>query len=284
MRVISLEQDILGAKQFLICQHGAVSRRIVVVNHVPAPRAAATRWSTEEWALRVQLAQCYHAIDWLGWSEMMIFNHISVRLPGPATHYLVNPFGLTYSEVTPENLLKVDLTGELVEPSDHAPNPAGFALHSVIHEHRHDAICVIHTHTNAVSAIAMKQSGFGHDDFYGAQLYGRIAYHAFEGITLFAEEKGRMLASLGDKEVLVLRNHGLAVCGGDIPKAFMLLWTCQRAAEIQTHAGMLPGPNVELTREVRQHCADTATRLVANNALATKVFDATVRRMQAAQR
>jgi ribulose-5-phosphate 4-epimerase/fuculose-1-phosphate aldolase len=241
-------------------------------------------WSDAEWALRVQLADCYHAIDYLGWTEMMIFNHISVRLPGEETHYLVNPFGLTYSEVTPENLLKVDLTGNLVEPSPFDPNPAGFALHSAIHGARHDAHCVIHTHTNAVSAIALKQAGFGHDDFYGAQLYGRVGYHAFEGITLFAEEKGRMLESLGDKDVLVLRNHGVAVCGADIPKAFMLLWTCQRAAEIQTHAGMIPGPNVELTNEVRQHCADTAARLVRNDAFATKVFDATVRRMRAAAR
>lgn len=254
------------------------------MNHVtpPSDQPPQTRWNAEEWALRVQLADCYHAIDYLGWTEMSIFNHISARVPGPETHYLVNPFGLTYNEVTPENLLKVDLKGDLVEPSDFDPNPAGFALHSVIHEHRHDAHCVIHTHTNAVSAIALKQAGFGHDDFYGAQLFGRVAYHAFEGITLFAEEKGRMLASLGDKDVLVLRNHGVAVCGGDIPKAFMLLWTCQRAAEIQTTAGMLPGPNVELSNEVRQHCADTAARLVRADAFATKVFDATVRRMRAA--
>ena len=250
----------------------------------PQNQPPQTRWSAEEWALRVQLADCYHAVDYLGWSEMMIFNHISVRLPGADTHYLVNPFGLTYDEVTPENLLKVDLSGHLVEPSEYDPNPAGFALHSVIHEHRHDAHCVIHTHTDAVSAIALKQAGFGHDDFYGAQLFGRVAYHAFEGITLFAEEKGRMLASLADKDVLVLRNHGVAVCGADIPKAFMLLWTCQRAAEIQTHAGMLPGADVELSDEVRQHCADTASRLVRKDAFATKVFDATVRKMKASKR
>jgi len=240
------------------------------------------RWSDAEWALRVQLADCYHAVEYLGWSEMMIFNHISARVPGPDTHYLVNPFGLTYSEVTPKNLLKVDLDGNLVEPSEYDPNPAGFALHSAIHGARPDAHCVIHTHTNAVSAIALKQAGFGHDDFYGAQLFNRIGYHAFEGITLFAEEKPRMLASLGDKDVLVLRNHGVAVCGADVPKAFMTLWTVQRAAEIQCQAGMIPGANTALSDAVRQHCADTAARLVGKSGFADKVFDATVRKMKAA--
>jgi ribulose-5-phosphate 4-epimerase/fuculose-1-phosphate aldolase len=240
------------------------------------------RWSDAEWALRVQLADCYHVIDYLGWTEMMIFNHISARVPGPETHYLVNPFGLTYSEVTPKNLLKVDLDGNLVEDSEFAPNPAGFALHSAIHGARPDAHCVIHTHTNAVSAIALKQSGFGHDDFYGAQLFNRIGYHAFEGITLFAEERPRMLASLGDKDVLVLRNHGVAVCGGNVAKAFMNLWTVQRAAEIQCQAGMLPGPNTVLTDTVRQRCADSAAMLVAKSGFAEKVFDATVRRMKQA--
>ena len=248
----------------------------------PAPPPG-HRWTDEEWALRVQLADCYHAVDYLGWSEMMIFNHISVRLPGPETHYLVNPFGLSYAEVTPKNLLKVDLSGNLVEQSDYPANPAGFALHSAIHAARPDAHCIIHTHTNAVSAIAMKQAGLGHDDFYGAQLYNRVAYHAFEGITIFAEEKGRMLASLGDKEVLVLRNHGVAVCGADIPRAFMVLWTVQRAAEIQCQAGMLPGPNTVLTDEVRQHHANASSRLVGADGYASKVFDATIRRMHLAR-
>ena len=244
---------------------------------------AGHRWSDAEWALRVQLADCYHAIDYLGWSEMMIFNHISVRVPGDAMHYLVNPFGLTYDEVTPKNLLKVDTEGQLAEPSEFAPNPAGFALHGAIHAARPDAHCVIHTHTDAVSAIALKQGGLAHDDFYGAQLYGRVGYHPFEGITLWAEEKPRMLASLGDKDVLVLRNHGVAVCGGDIPKAFMLLWTVQRAAEIQCQAGMLPGPNTVLPDALRQHCADSAGRFVAQGGIAAKVFDATVRKMRAAR-
>jgi len=243
----------------------------------------AAPWSDAERRLRVQLADCYHLVDYLGWTEM-IFNHISARLPGEAGHYLVNPFGLNYNEVTPENLLKVDLDGHLVEPSEYEPNPAGFALHSAIHGARDDLHCVIHTHTTELSAIALKKAGFGHDDFYGAQLFGRVAYHDFEGITLFADERERMLASLGNKNVLVLRNHGLAVAERDVPNAFMLLWTAQRAAEIQCKAAALPGADVVLEDRVKQRCADLAAGLIQNSAFAVKLFDATVRRMHSAKR
>lgn len=236
-----------------------------------------------EWALRVQLADFYHLVDYLGWTEM-IFNHISARLPGTDAHYLVNPFGLNYYEVTPENLLKVNHEGELVEPSDYPANPAGFALHSAIHGAREDVHCIVHTHTNPVSAIALKEEGFHHDDFYGAQLFGRVAYHTFEGITLFADEKARMLASLGDKHVLVLRNHGIAVCEKDIPGTFMLLWTAQRAAEIQCQAAGLPGRDVALDDAIRQRCADLAAQLIRNDRFAVKLFDAMVRKMRSGRR
>jgi len=242
-------------------------------------RASTSSWSEDEWATRVQLAQFYHLVDFYGWTEM-IFNHISVRVPGSDHHYLVNPFGLYYDEVTPDNLVKVDLSGKMVEPSSYPANPAAFALHGAIHSARHDVCCVAHTHTTAISAIALKQDGFRHDDFYGAQLFGRIGYHDFEGITIFADERSRMIASLGDKDVLVLRNHGIAVCERDIPRTFLLLWTVQRAAEIQCQAGMLPGQNVILSDEVRGRCTDSVEHLIEDAAFATKLFDAAVRRMR----
>lgn len=235
--------------------------------------------SPGEWDLRRHLADGYHLIDYLGWTET-IFNHISVRVPGPEGHYLINPFGLNYDEVTPANLLKVDLSGALVEPSEYPANPAGFALHSAIHSSRHDANCVIHTHTNAISAIALKRAGFGHDDFYGAQLTGRVAYHTFEGITLFPEEKGRMLESLGDRHVLVLRNHGVAVCEADISRTFFLLWIVQRAAEIQCQALSMAGDNVALPVSIGQRCADLGRRLSASEGFADTWFAAMVRKSQ----
>jgi ribulose-5-phosphate 4-epimerase/fuculose-1-phosphate aldolase len=239
--------------------------------------------SDTEWALRCQLAQAYHLIDFLGWTET-IFNHMSVRLPGNEGHYLVNPFGLNYCEVTPANLLKIDLEGRKVEASEYPANPAGFALHSAIHGARADAHCVIHTHTTPISAIALKRGGFGHDDFYGAQLTGRIGYHTFEGITLYAEEKARMLASLGNRHILVLRNHGVAVCEADIPRTFFLLWTVQRAAEIQCQALSMAGDNVALAESIGQKCAEQTQQLIAGSGYAAKWFDAMVRRCEVYRR
>jgi ribulose-5-phosphate 4-epimerase/fuculose-1-phosphate aldolase len=234
----------------------------------------------EERRLRGELTDFYHLIDFLGWTEM-IFNHISVRLPGTAHQYLVNPFGLNYVEITPENLLKVGVDGRLVEPSEYSGNPAGFALHGAIHEMRADVGCVAHTHTTAVSAVAMKRGGFDHNNFYGAQFYGRVGYHDFEGITLYADERSRMLASLGDKHVLVLRNHGIAVCERDIPSTFMLLWTVQRAAEIQCQAAALGGEDVQLSEAVQRRCRDAAGDLGSGVKVSRLLFDATVRRMRA---
>jgi ribulose-5-phosphate 4-epimerase/fuculose-1-phosphate aldolase len=233
----------------------------------------------EEWRLRCELADFYHLVAFLGWTEM-IFNHISVRLPGTAHHYLVNPFGLNYLEIDPENLLKVGIDGHLVEPSSYPGNPAGFALHGAIHEKRSDIACVAHTHTTAVSAVAMKRGGFDHNNFYGAQFYDRVGYHDFEGITVYAEERSRMLASLGDKHVLVLRNHGVAVCERDIPTTFMLLWTVQRAAEIQCQAATLGGEDVVLSEAVQRRCRETVTDLGGGIRVARLLFDATVRRMR----
>ncbi|MDR2625916.1 MAG: class II aldolase/adducin family protein [Zoogloeaceae bacterium] len=235
-----------------------------------------------EWALRCQLAECYRLIDHMGWTET-IFNHISARLPGPAHHYLVNPMGLNYSEVTPGNLIKCDLKGNRIEDAPYEGNPAGFALHAVIHEHRPDVHCVLHTHTTAVSAIAQKEAGFDHNNFYGAQLYGRVGYHRFEGITLFAEEKARMLASIGDKAVLVLRNHGIAIAEASVPKAFFLTWIVQRAAEIQLAGASMPGPDTHVHTAVRQKCADLAAMLVAEKDVAEMTFYALVRKMHAEQ-
>ncbi|WP_158965004.1 class II aldolase/adducin family protein [Chachezhania sediminis] len=230
--------------------------------------------------LRIQLADFYHLVSYLGWTEL-IFNHISVRLPGEEHAYLVNPFGLHYDEVTPDNLIRVGVDGRKLDNSPYNANPAGFALHGVIHQNRPDVGCVAHTHTTPISAITLKDFGIEHDSFYGAQLYGRVGYHAFEGITLYEDERPRMLESLGDKNVLVLRNHGIAVCERDIPLTFMLLWTVQRAAEIQCTANALPGPNTPLSADIRQKCADDAMRLSREGGqFAELLFDAMVRKMK----
>ncbi|WP_151977224.1 class II aldolase/adducin family protein [Acinetobacter soli] len=238
--------------------------------------------SQEEWALRTKLTQCYHLVDYFGWTET-IFNHISARLPGKEHHYLVNPFGLNYTEITPENLLKVDLDGNKVEPSEYDANPAGFALHSAVHGARDDIRCMIHTHTTPISAVVQKKHGFKHDSFYGAQLYGRVGYHTFEGITLFEDEKSRMIESLADHHILVLRNHGIAVGESSIEKAFFLLWTVQRAAEVQCQADAMAGEDMPLNHDVKQKCTDLTAMLIRESGFANKFFDAMVRKMNASR-
>ena len=203
----------------------------------------------EEWALRLELAACYRLFAKLGWAEM-IFNHITLRVPGPVPHFLINPYGLHYSEVTARNLVKVDLGGHVIGSSEYPINPAGFVIHSAIHRHRADAHCIVHTHTTAGIAVASKQEGLSHDNFYGAQFWGRVAYHDFEGVTTDLAEQERLVASLGRADVLILRNHGLLVTGPGIPQAFMESWSLQRACEVQVAAGCLPGPNQQIAESV----------------------------------
>ncbi|MET1755722.1 class II aldolase/adducin family protein [Novosphingobium sp. RD2P27] len=237
-----------------------------------------TRFSDEEWKLRYDLANFYHLVEHFGWHEL-IFNHISVRLP-EGDRYLVNPFGLNYCEITPENLLVVNVDGELVGESEYPANPAGFALHGAIHTHRHDVHCVAHTHTIAMSAVAMKEGGIDHNNFYGAQLIDRVGYHDFEGITLFADERDRMVASLGDNNVLVLRNHGVAVCERDVASTFMLHYIVERAAQVQCQAGAIPGPDRQISEEIRQRCKASVAKLNDSNRFSALLFDSQVRAMR----
>jgi len=202
-----------------------------------------------EWEVRLELAAMYRLFDYLGWTEM-IFNHITVRVPGPERHYLINPYGLNYEEVTASNLVKVNLAGEAVDGSKHMVNVAGFVIHSAIHAAREDAHCVIHTHTTAGMAVACKRQGLRHDNFYSAQLAGMVAYHDFEGITTDTDEQVRLVKSFADKPILILRNHGLLACGPHVPQALTTYWTLQRACEVQVATDSLAGDTVAVERKV----------------------------------
>jgi ribulose-5-phosphate 4-epimerase/fuculose-1-phosphate aldolase len=190
------------------------------------------RFSQPEWDARVQLAAAYRIFHMLGWSEL-IYNHISLRVPGEPQHYLINPFGLHYTEVTASNLVKVDDAGQIVGNSDWPVNPAGITFHTSIHATVPDAACVMHVHTTPTMAVCCSEAGLSFTNFYAAQLYGQVAYHDFEGITVRAEEGARILASAGGKPVLLLRNHGPVVIGRTLAHAFNLLWLVQRACEVQ---------------------------------------------------
>ena len=205
--------------------------------------------AAEEWALRLELAACYRAFDWMGWTEL-IYSHITARVPGPDHHYLINPYGLWYNEVTASNLVKVDLDGKVLDGSKYPVNLAGFVIHSAIHASREDALCVIHTHTTAGSAVACKREGLRFDNFYSAILHGDVAYHDFEGNAVDLAERPRLVASLGAKQVLILRNHGLLVLGSCIADAFLRYWTLERACQIQAATDAMQGENLPIRAAV----------------------------------
>ena len=210
------------------------------------------RFSPEEWDARVQLAAAYRIFDHLGWTEL-IYNHISVRVPGEGSAYLINPFGLHYSEVTASNLVKVDHLGRIVGHSDWPINPAGITFHGAIHETLPDAHCVMHLHTTATQAVCCLKEGLAFTNFYAAQLYGKVAYHDFEGITVHADEGARILRSAEGKPVLLLRNHGPVTIGRTLPQALSLMWIVNRACEIQL-ATQSMGEAIPIAREVLEKC------------------------------
>ncbi|WP_380872593.1 class II aldolase [Sphingomonas sp. DBB INV C78] len=188
--------------------------------------------SEAEWAARQELASCYRVFDLLGWTEL-IFNHITLRVPGEEGAFLINPFGLHFSEVTASNLVKVDIDGNKLAESEWGVNLAGFVQHAAFHRHLPDAHCVMHTHTTAGMAVACLEDGLSISNFYAGQVAGQIAYHDFEGITVRDDEGPRLIANLGDKRLMILRNHGLLSMGPTLPIAFLRLWALERACQIQ---------------------------------------------------
>jgi ribulose-5-phosphate 4-epimerase/fuculose-1-phosphate aldolase len=188
-----------------------------------------------ERALRVQLAAAYRIADHLGWSEL-IYTHISLRVPGPEHHFLINPYGLRFDEVTASNLVKIDLQGNAVGEQAYGANKAGFVIHGAIHQARADAQCVFHTHTLAGMAISAQEDGLLPVHMYSHNFYGRLAYHDFEGPSMRMDEQQRLVASLGAQPALILRNHGLLTVGRTVPEAFVRMWRLERASQIQLTA------------------------------------------------
>jgi ribulose-5-phosphate 4-epimerase/fuculose-1-phosphate aldolase len=236
----------------------------------------------DEWKARVELAACYRIFDMLGWAEM-IYNHITVRLPesvsGEHKQFLINPFGLHYSEVTASNLVKIDTQGNKLDAENpHPVNPAGFTVHSAIHQHLADAHCIMHTHTTTGMAVACTQGGLAQNNFYSAQLHDLVAYHDFEGITVHAQEAPRLLDNMGDKPLLILRNHGLLAWAPTLPLALVRLWTLQRACDIQCMQASL-GAAIQVPQAVAAKTTLESFQFDAQFGAGQDVFDALKRRV-----
>ena len=192
----------------------------------------------------------------------LIFTHISVRVPGPDHHFLINPYGLFFDEITATSLVKIDLAGRVVEPSPYRVNPAGFVIHSAIHAARRDATCILHTHTRAGCAVAAQPGGLLPVNQISLEFFGRVAYHEYEGIALNLDEQARLVDDLGSHPVMILRNHGLLTVGRSPAEAFLRMYYLDRACQIQIDAqsggGQLTLPAPEISARTAEQFAGTA--------------------------
>ena len=207
--------------------------------------------SDEEWAVRVDLAACYRLIAMYGWDDL-VFTHISARVPGPDEHFLINAYGMLFEEMTASSLVKVDLAGEKVLDSPHPVNPAGFVIHSAVHEARPDVGCVLHTHTKAGVAVSAQADGLLPISQVSLFPYASLGYHDYEGVALNDDEKPRLVADLGSNNALILRNHGLLTTGATIADAFLNMYALETACQTQIMAQssggelvMVPQPIVD---------------------------------------
>lgn len=191
--------------------------------------------SAEEWELRVNLAACYRLVALYGWDDL-VFTHISARVPGPEDRFLINAYGLLFEEMTASSLVKVDLDGNKVLDTEYDINPAGFTIHSAVHAARHDAGCVLHTHTKAGVAVSALAEGLQPISQISLFPYSTLAYHDYEGIALNEDEKPRLVADLGNKRALILRNHGLLTVGETVADAFLMMYALETACQVQLSA------------------------------------------------
>lgn len=193
------------------------------------------RVSAEEWQTRVDLAACYRLVAHFGWSDL-VFTHITARVPGVQGQFLINPYGLMFEEVTASSLVKIGLAGEKLDDSPFAVNPAGFVIHSAVHSARHDAQCVLHVHSLNGVAVSAQREGVQPISQQSMFVLASLGYHEYEGVALNEEEKPRLIADLGDKTFLMLRNHGLLTAGPSIADAFLAMYIFEAACAIQVRA------------------------------------------------
>lgn len=207
--------------------------------------------SPEEWQARVDLAAAYRLVALYGWDDL-IFTHISARIPGPEHHFLINPYGMMFEEITASSLVKVDMQGQKVMPSDYQINPAGFTIHSAIHAAREDALCVMHTHSLNGVAVSAQKEGLLPISQQSSIVLSSLAYHDYEGIALRDDEKPRLVQDLGDKTFFMLRNHGLLTVGGSPADAFLFMYLFEAACMIQVRAQSGGGELIRVHEKVQE--------------------------------
>jgi ribulose-5-phosphate 4-epimerase/fuculose-1-phosphate aldolase len=205
--------------------------------------------SDVEWQLRVDLAACYRLVAHHGWDDL-VFTHISARVPGPEHHFLINPYGMMFDEITASSLVKIDHDARKVLPSPYEINPAGFTIHSAIHAARADATCVLHVHSVNGVAVSAQRAGVLPLSQQSTFVLASLAYHDYEGVALNAEEQPRLVRDLGDKHFFMLRNHGLLTVGPSVAEAFLRMYLFEATCMIQVRAQAGGGELVHIPPEV----------------------------------
>ena len=234
--------------------------------------------SAEEWALRVELAACYRMIAYLGWDDL-VFTHISARVPGPDGHFLLNPYGMMFEEVTASNLVKLDIHGNKVMESPFDVIPAGFTIHSAVHAAREDAHCVIHLHTPEGVAVSCQKGGLRPVTQTALYALASIAYHPYEGVALEEEEKPRLQADLGRKKMMILENHGLLTCGRSVADAFLAMFTLQRACEVQVMAQAGGTELIEIPDHILRGIGEQVRQTLGSSG-SDRIWPAVIRKME----
>jgi len=229
-----------------------------------------------EWQQRVELAGLYRLVAWYGWDDL-IFTHLSARVPGPENHFLLNPFGMLFNEITASSLVKVDVEGAKVMESPYQVNPAGFTIHSAVHINRQDAHCVMHLHTDDGVAVSAQESGLMSITQHAMQL-GEIAYHEYEGVALNLEERQRIVADLGMCRCMILRNHGTLTVGKTCADAFMAMYYLERACTMQVRA-LAGGARIRTPSQAAAEQATTRSQALFDGTLGPVVWQALMRQM-----
>ncbi len=222
------------------------------------PSARPDGITAEEWQARLDLAACYRLIHMFGMDDL-IYTHISARVPGPEEHFLINGFGLLYEEITASNLVKVDIEGNILSDSEWGINPAGYVIHSCIHREMPEIGCVLHTHTVAGTGVSAQEEGLLPLSQTSMLFTGQVAYHDYEGVALREEEQARMLADMGDKRIMILRNHGLLTVGETVQEAFLLMYYMEQACRMQVAAQSGGGRLTVPSPQVQQYVRDAAS-------------------------
>ena len=219
-----------------------------------APALLKTPISEAEQQARRDLAACYRLIAHFGMDDI-VYTHITARVPGTKDQFLINPFGTLFEEVTASSLVKIDVEGRVISPVGAVVNPAGFVVHSAIHMHRHDANCVLHTHTRAGMAVSALQEGLLPLNQKSLTFYNRVGYHDYEGLAFNLSERDRLFADMGPHKTLILRNHGLLTVGEDCAEAFSLMYSLEMACRVQVDVLAMGRPYILPTPELAEHTA-----------------------------